>query len=137
MTDYYTPAAPPTHFYGYQQQNTYWINGYRMYLHGNYWYYVDYPNATPLKASRNYYRTGGSAGTLFKVFGTLLFFLGIGLMFGDGIGFILPGAFCVSIGIFAVAMTLVDSMRNHPTAWKVGATVAVAGYLLHKVTDDE
>jgi hypothetical protein len=137
QTDYYKPQPQPFDQYGYQQRQTYMINGYRMYLHGGYWYFVDYPYTTPLRASRRYHRTGGGLGILAKIMGTLLFFLGIGLMFGHEDGFIIAGAFCMAFGIFGFALMLVDSMRNHPGAWKTAATVAAAAYVVHSLTDDD
>lgn len=134
---YYTPVAHPANPYGYQNGSTYWINGYRMYLHGGYWYFVDYPNQPPLQAARNYYRTGGGLGVVAKVFGVIFLITGIGMMFGDGVGFIVAGALFLTLGIFGTALALTDSMRNHPTAWKVGATVAVTSYLLYKATSGD
>lgn len=133
MSDYYTPAATPQHFYGYVPGNTYMINGYRMYLHGSYWYYVDYPDATPLKASRSYHRTGGGWGIVAKVFGPILLLGGIGLMFGESAGFLFSGALLTTLGLFGTVLLLMDSMRNHPTAWKVGATVAAVAIVLNEV----
>ncbi len=137
MVDYYTPVQHPANPYGYIPGNTYMINGYRMYLHGNYWYYVDYPQAPPLKAARTYYRTGGTAGRVAKILGVMLLITGIGLMFGDGTGFVVGGAFCLALGLFGTTLALYDSMRNHPTMWKAGATIAVAAYAVHSLTDDD
>src|ERR1044071_1161112 len=80
MNDFYTPAPAPSTYYGYMSGNTYMIDGYRMYLQGGYWYFVDFPTAPPRRASRQHYRTGGTAGTLLKVFGVLSFLAGICLM---------------------------------------------------------
>jgi len=82
------------------------INGFRMYLHGGYWYFVDYPQAFPLRASRPYYRTGGVPGIFVKWFGVMSLIAGTGFMFGEGAGFVVSAAFLVSFGIFgAVAST--------------------------------
>lgn len=133
MTGHYTAQPQPFEQYGYQQGVAYMINGYRMYLSGSYWYYVDYPYATPLKASRNYYRTGGGWGIVAKVFGPILFLLGAGLMLGDSTAFIVSGAFCLTFGLFGTVLLLADSMRNHPTAWKVGATIAAVAIVVNEV----
>lgn len=138
MTDYYDPAPPPSHYYGYVPGNTYMINGYRMYLSGGYWHFLDYPAASPLPAARSYHRTGGGRGTLAKVFGPILLLAGIGLMFGGSAGLLVLGALFTTLGLFGTVILLMDSMRNHPTAWKVGATAAAVIVLANKVdhTDD-
>jgi hypothetical protein len=131
--DYYTPAPQPTHYYGYQPGFTYMINGYRMYLHGGYWYFVDYPHVPPLRAGRPHYRTGGGLGIFFKIMGTLLFLTGIGAMMVDDTASMIIGAFFAAFGIFGFGLAIADSMRNHPGAWKVGATVAAGAIVAHQV----
>lgn len=133
MTDHLTTAPAPAHFYGYQQGITYMINGYRMYLRGDYWYYVDYPYASPLRAARAYHRTGGGWGIVAKVFGPILLLGGIGLMFGESAGFLVTGALLTTLGLFGTVILLADSMRNHPTGWKVGATFVAAAVILNEV----
>jgi hypothetical protein len=130
---YYTPQPQPLTPNGYLSGNTYMINGYRMYLSGNYWYYVDYPDALPQPAWRPHHRTGGGVGIAFKIVGTLLFITGILLMFGEGIEFILPGALCIGLGIFGFVLAIADSMRNHPTAWKIGGAVVATAIVAHEV----
>lgn len=135
--DPYAPAPSPTYYYGYQNGQTYMINGYRMYLHSGFWYYVDFPYLAPLQASCQQYRTGGTPGAFFKFIGVIALIAGIGLMFGDGIAFIFPGALLLTLGIFGTALAIVDSTRNHPAEWKAAATIAVAAYVVHSLTDDD
>jgi hypothetical protein len=137
MSDYYTPAPQPANYYGYQPGSTYMINGYRMYLHGGLWYYVDYPQAPPVRASHPHYRTGGIPGIVFKFVGVISLIVGICLMFGDGPEFIVPAAFLLTIGVFGTVMAIYDSTRNHALEWKVGATIAAAAYVVHSLTDED
>jgi hypothetical protein len=124
--------------YGYWPGYTYWLNGYRMYLHeSGYFYYVDHPDAAPVRASRHVYRTGGVLGMFAKVFGVISLIAGIGLMFGEGAAFIAPGAILISLGLFGTVLALADSLRNHPTAWRAGATVALVAYGIHSLTDND
>lgn len=139
-TGFYTPQPQPLEPM-YTAGQTYMIDGYRMYLHTNGdWYYVDHPGVPPLRAARPHYRTGGVPGILFKIIGVMSLIAGIGMMFGEEDGFVIAGAFLLTIGLFGTIFAIVDSVRNHPTAWKVGATVA-AGALVYsqvsKAWDDD